>query len=115
MECIIRSTTQTTDSWCCRISIKFNKPDDDGRDITSTIPFGDFIYERSSVDLWIRRAQVAALSPHRSPMEFLTKSETELKNEVDPRRKQFSKDRVIVEITDSNSPDLDFVDLPGEL
>ena len=103
MECFMRSTTDL--QWSCSISIRSQQ---------GPVPFAPIIYDRSSVELWIRRAQAALLSPHRPHTDFLTKSEHELKNEVDPRRLQFSKQSVLVEIKDPQSSDLNFVDLPGQ-
>lgn len=102
----MRSTTGT---WSCSISLQI---DSDGR--RTVVPFGSKIYTRSDVELWIRRAQAAVLSPHRSPSDFFKKSEQELKTGVDPDRLQFSKDSIRVDIMDPESPNLDFVDLPGE-
>lgn len=99
----------TTGVWSCSISLQI---DDDGR--RTVLPFGSKIYTRSEVEIWIRRAQAAVLSPHRSETDFLKKSEHELKTEVDPERLQFSKNSVRVDIMDPESPNLDFVDLPGE-
>ena len=111
MECTMRSTT---DMWSCSISLKFGF-DGDGKPIASPgiVPFGHKIHDRSSVDLWIRRAQAAILSPHHHHSEFLKKSKHALK-EADPQRLQFSRNSVCIEINDPESPDLDFVDLPGE-
>ena len=107
MQCIMRSTTGP---WSCSISLQI---DEDGR--RTVLPFGSTIYSKSRVELSIRQAQAAILSrPHRSEAEFLSKSEHELKTEVDPQRLQFSKNSVRVEIMDPESPNLDFVDLPGE-
>ena len=106
MQCIMRSTTGP---WSCSISLQL---DEDGKRIV--IPFGSTVTDRSNVEIWIRRAQAAVLSPHHPETVFLTKSEHELKTEVDPQRLQFSKNCVRVEIMDPGSPNLDFVDLPGE-
>lgn len=67
------------------------------------------------MEIWIRRAQAAVLSPHRPETDFLKKSEQELKTEVDQERLLFSKNSVRVDIMDPESPNLDFVDLPGEV
>ena len=99
----------TTGVWSCSISLQF----DNGGSRTVK-PFGGKIYSRSEVEIWIRRAQAAVLSPHRPEADFLKKSEHELKTEVDPKRLEFSKDSVRVDIMDPESPNLDFVDLPGE-
>ena len=106
MECIMRSTTGV---WSCFISLQIDK---DGR--RTVLPFGNTIYSRSNVEIGIRRAQTAVLSPHRPETDFLKKSEQELKTEVDSERLQFSKNSFRVDIMDPESPNLDFVDLPGE-
>lgn len=95
--------------WSCSISLQF---DEDGR--RTVRPFGSTIYNKSNVEIWIRRAQAAVLSPHRPEAYFLKKSEQELKTEVDTERLAFSTNSVRVEIMDPESPNLDFVDLPGE-
>ena len=100
----------TTGVWSCSISLQIDK---DGR--RTVLPFGSTIYNRSNVEIWIRRAQAAVLSPHRPEADFLRKSEQELKTEVDTERLPFSKNSVRVEIMDPESPNLDFVDLPGEI
>ena len=86
MECIMRSTTGV---WSCSISLQIEK---DGR--RTVIPFGSTIYNRSNVEIGIRRAQAAVLSPHRSETDFLKKAEQDLKTEVDPERLQFSENSV---------------------
>ena len=99
----------TTGVWSCSISLQF---DEHGR--RTVRPFGSTIYNRSNVEIWIRRAQAAVLSPHRPESDFLKKSEQELKTEVDTDRLPFSINSVRVDIMDPESPNLDFVDLPGE-
>jgi vacuolar protein sorting-associated protein 1 len=99
----------TTGPWSCSISLQI---DEDGR--RTVLPFGSTIHLKSHVEISIRRAQAAILSPHRSEADFLSKNEHDLKTEVDPQRLQFSKNSVRVEIMDPESPNLDFVDLPGE-
>ena len=98
----------TTGVWSCSISLQI---DENGR--RTVQPFGSTIYNRSNVELGIRRAQAAVLSPHRPAIDFLKKSEQDLKTEVDSERLQFSKNSVRVDIMDPESPNLDFVDLPG--
>ncbi|KAF8808851.1 hypothetical protein BYT27DRAFT_7188333 [Phlegmacium glaucopus] len=111
MECTMRSTTE---SWSCSISLKLGYDGLGARlESTTIIPFGLRIHDRSSVDLWIRRAQAAILSSRRDYREFYGKSEPELKNDDDPQRLQFSKNSVCIDIYDPESPNLDFVDLPG--
>lgn len=106
----------TNDAWSCSITIQsgFGNVGSPTALMAKAVPFGPKIYDKSSVELWIRRAQAAVLSPHRNHTDFLGKTELELKGDVDPQRLQFSGNIVRVHIMDPESPDLDFVDLPGE-
>ncbi len=81
----------------------------------SVITFGATITDKADVEISIRRAQAAILSPHRPPDIFLNKTYNELKDmlEQDTRTQSFSKDVVIVDIEDPDGTDLFFVDLPG--
>lgn len=108
------------DSWSCSIEIS-NEFSADGRplDLPNTIPFGPpFIQNKGEVELWIRRAQAAILSPHRPPADFIRMSEAELKLNAkadQSRILQFSKNVVQVNVNDPSATDLSFVDLPGNL
>ncbi|KAF9482868.1 hypothetical protein BDN70DRAFT_379786 [Pholiota conissans] len=79
-------------------------------------PFGPtMIDNKGAMEIWIRRAQAAVLSPHRSPDYFLNMSDTELRENArnDPNVRQFSKSAVHVNVYDPRATDLSFVDLPG--
>lgn len=87
----------------------------DGPRSVITTPFGERITDKGDVEISIRRAQAAILSPHRPPDAFLNKTYDELKEmlEQDTRTRSFSKDVVVVDIEDPDGTDLLFVDLPG--
>uniref|UniRef100_A0A0W0FIH9 Uncharacterized protein n=1 Tax=Moniliophthora roreri TaxID=221103 RepID=A0A0W0FIH9_MONRR len=111
MECSM--INDGSDTWSCTINLKVGA--NAGRP-TSSQRFGpQRITDRGSVDLWIRRAQTAILSPHRSPAEFEDMSTDELRRilKEDNQTLSFSKDLIEIEVRDPKLPPLTFVDLPG--
>ena len=109
MECIMR---KTPGPWHCSISLR----DDDAAGVST--PFGpERITDRSSVEIWLRRAQAACLSPHRSPTEFHDMSKKTLKtlHADDPSTLKFTSRVVCLTLDDPDATDLAFVDLPGLL
>ncbi|KAJ7025176.1 P-loop containing nucleoside triphosphate hydrolase protein [Mycena alexandri] len=113
MECTMSSLAET---WTCKISLRFDY-DSLGTKLPDTlgvIPFGPTITDKRAVELWLRRAQAAILSPHLEPQDFWTKTENELRNPPpDAQRLPFSKNAVVVDLSDPKITDLSFVDLPG--
>jgi hypothetical protein len=106
-------------SWSCRIEISYEY-NTDGTPLGSnrTEPFGPaLIGDKDAVELWIRRAQAAILSPHRPPSFFANLTAAELRNNAksDMDILPFSKNVVHVKVQDPEATDLSFVDLPGEL
>jgi len=79
--------------------------------------FGPVIENKSHVELWIRRAQAAVLSPHRPRSDFLAMSESEIRENArtDTYILPFSKNVVQVSVKDPAATDLSFVDLPGKV
>ena len=113
MECTMSSDAL---SWSCTIEIRTEYDRSGTRSqAVETQSFGFPIVDKSQMELWIRRAQAAVLSPHRNPSEFLTMSENELKSLArnDPNVLQFSKNVVQINVQDPEATDLSFVDLPG--
>jgi len=115
MECTLSSSAE---SWSCSI---FLRTEFDARgaklNASATEDFGPVITDKSSVELWLRRAQAAILSPHRAHAEFLNKSHAELKAlaiEDEGVILSFSKNIVHLDVKDPDVTDLSFVDLPGE-
>jgi hypothetical protein len=116
MECTIASTSSP---WSCRISLRFDYNSETGEPLSSPhiVPFGpDRISDKSQVELWIRRAQVAILSPHVNISAFLDKTYIQLKEFMEQekdRMKKFERNKICIDIKDPEATDLAFVDLPG--
>ncbi|KAJ7853672.1 P-loop containing nucleoside triphosphate hydrolase protein [Mycena olivaceomarginata] len=111
MECVMSSSAE---SWSCDISLRFDYDSPGATMPIGTYTFGSTITDKRAVELWLRRAQAAILSPHLSYQDFYTKSVQELKNlPPDSERLLFSKNAVLVYLRDPDITDLSFVDLPG--
>ncbi|KAJ6552047.1 P-loop containing nucleoside triphosphate hydrolase protein [Mycena vulgaris] len=111
MECTMSSSAET---WSCNISLRFDYDPHGAKTETVTHEFGPTITDKSAVELWLRRAQAAILSPHLPRGDFLTKTDHELRNAPpDAERLPFSKNAVMVALCDPTITDLSFVDLPG--
>ncbi|KDR71864.1 hypothetical protein GALMADRAFT_253646 [Galerina marginata CBS 339.88] len=113
MDCTMSSNTN---SWSCTIELRRDFGTDGNRLTNPTIEtFGQVIENRSLVELQIRRAQAAILSPHRPASDFygLSKAELGANAKNDQNILQFSKNVVQVNVKDPNATDLTFVDLPG--
>ncbi|KAF8198265.1 P-loop containing nucleoside triphosphate hydrolase protein [Mycena galopus ATCC 62051] len=111
MECVMSSSA---DSWSCNISLRFDYDSSGAKKETETKTFGPTITDKRAVELWLRRAQAAILSPLTPPQDFYTKTVQELRNPpVDAERLPFSKNAVLVYLCDPDITDLSFVDLPG--
>lgn len=103
MECTILTTTG---DWSCKISYR-------RLDGTSG-SFSPLLTAKVDVDIWIRRAQAAILSPHAHPDTFKTMDYQQLRDLTNGGGiLEFSKDVVVVDIEDPEGTDLSFVDLPG--
>lgn len=111
--------SSSAQSWSCTIALRrhtsvqgnLNSPG-----APTTVRFGPEITDRKAIELWLRRAQSAILSPHvANHEEFYKKSETDLRNlmKTDKNMLPFSKDVVVVNVRDPKLTDLSFVDLPG--
>jgi vacuolar protein sorting-associated protein 1 len=114
MECSLISSAE---EWSCQISLRFDW-DKDGRALSqsSRMPFSPVLKEKSEVEIWIRRAQAAILSPHHAPAMFYTRNAEEIRDlaKTDPNMLKFSRNVVCVNIMDPGATDLSFVDLPGK-
>jgi vacuolar protein sorting-associated protein 1 len=80
-----------------------------------TVNFGPQLTDKADVEIWIRRAQTAILSPHVHPSQFHNRETQELRDaqRTDPQVLKFSKNVVVVKIYDPSAVDLQFIDLPG--
>jgi hypothetical protein len=105
------------DSWSCTIEIR-NEFDSKGDPLTP-VETREFAvgFDKSEIEVAIRRAQAAVLSPHKEPSHFLGMSATQLKAFLvnDPQCLKFSKNVVQINVRDPEATDLSFVDLPGLL
>lgn len=77
------------------------------------VPFGDLITNPTDVEIQLRRAQAAVLSPSIDPSQFLTKSADDLQA-LSRTFANFSRDVVCIDISGPELTNLDFVDLPGK-
>lgn len=103
-------------TWSCGIKLRYQYDGEDKPlDVCTTEPFGLQLSRKEDVEIWIRRAQAAILSPHLPPRHFLEKTEAELKEmtRTDIQMLPFSRNIVQVTIQDPDLPDLSFIDLPG--
>ncbi|KIY47098.1 hypothetical protein FISHEDRAFT_75009 [Fistulina hepatica ATCC 64428] len=111
MECTMSSGGE---SWSCQISLRY---DHDSKGVVLPEPrteeFGPRLTSREDVELWLRRAQAAILSPHRSKEYFYNKETVDIRPGLDSQRLSFSKNVVVVHLEDPSFTDLSFVDLPG--
>jgi hypothetical protein len=124
----------TSASWSCQITLRFDY-DGDGKALKSptSVMFGPPLTDKSSVEIWLRRAQAAVLSPHFEPQWFHGRSKEELQDmgNTDPQVLhltfyyivssalivsqvlKFSRNAVCVQISDPEATELSFIDLPG--
>lgn len=109
--------------WSCTIWLRFEYDAAGARLPTNqvrTVEFGPVIYDIDDVELVLRQAQVAILNPDKDADSFLSKTGEELQFYRTPQAfasgtLKFSKNVVVVEITNEDGVDLSFVDLPGTL
>ncbi|KAJ2932018.1 hypothetical protein H1R20_g5059, partial [Candolleomyces eurysporus] len=101
-----------TGTWSCTITLRFQY-DDKGKPLKSgkEVSFPT-IYNPKDVELWLRRAQAAILTPRADPQDFHNKSREELKG-LQAVMIPFSWNKVEVLVRDPEGADLSFVDLPG--
>lgn len=110
MECVMK---KTSGPWSCRISLRTGlEPADVANGSPSTVDFGPAITCKEDVDIWLRRAQAAILSPHRAREGFYDKSPEQLKA-PDEQRLAFSRNTIVVNLEDEDLTNMSFVDLPG--
>jgi hypothetical protein len=113
MECSLSTSAK---SWSCEIFLQLNF-DRDGKPLSSPQrhTFAPQITDKGDVEIWLRRAQMAVLSPHCHHEDFTKMSREQLKEfeQKDIHILKFSKNTVSVRILDPDSTDLSFIDLPG--
>jgi hypothetical protein len=65
------------------------------------------------VEIWLKRAQAAILSPEKKPEDFHTKSNDDIKG-LQASMLPFSLNTIDILVCDPEGTDLCFVDLPGK-
>jgi hypothetical protein len=109
--------SSTSEPWSCTVTLRFDY-DQDGRRLESSkyVPFVTKLTDKATVNIWLRRAQAAILSPNVPHVEFLNKSYEELRSLAKSDAVlEFSKNVVLLDIKDPDATDLSFIDLPGIL
>ena len=108
--------SSSVSKWSCNISLR-NEYDAQGNKHKAplTKPFGSTITNKGEVEIWLRRAQAAILSPHRAPEYWyqLGRDEIQQFTRTDTDMLEFSRNVVVVLLEDPDATDLSFVDLPG--
>ena len=112
MECMVSSSVE---SWSCKIGLRYEyKPNESIG--AKVVPFSPRLTNKGDVEIWLRRAQAALLSPHRPPEHFHDQTLPQLRVlQKDNQTLKFSRDVVYVDIEDPDATDLGFIDLPGGL
>jgi len=103
-------------SWSCEISLRFDYDDFGARlPASRTEDFCLHLTDKGSMEIWLRRAQAAILSPHLPYQSFFNKSLGDLRNatRLDTKMLKFSKNTICLNIKDPDATVLSFVDLPG--
>ncbi|KAH9917730.1 P-loop containing nucleoside triphosphate hydrolase protein [Fomitopsis serialis] len=112
MECTI--STEPTE-WSCQVSLEYDPDGIEGQ--LRRVSFSPVlkVQSKAEVEIWIRRAQTALLSPHAPADSFKTKTHQDLQalTTSDPQIRKFSRDVIVVDINDPEGTDLSFIDLPG--
>ena len=110
--------SSNADAWSCQITLR-RSVDADGYDLAmpERVHFGPLHPDKESVEMWLRRAQAAILSPHMEHDEFYGKTLEDLQEAMrnDQNVLPFSKNVIQVEVKDPELTDLSFIDLPGKI
>ena len=112
MECTMTQDEQ----WSCTISLRLEFDiNGDPYPIQETVPFGPTLTNKDEVEIWLRRAQAAILSPHIQSFDFHGKSKEDISQlqKTDKHMKGFSRNTIHVDVKDPDITGLSFVDLPG--
>ncbi|KAM6493629.1 P-loop containing nucleoside triphosphate hydrolase protein [Amanita muscaria] len=104
------------EKWSCTISLRLQF-DSNGNPYPTLLsePFGPPLTEKQDVEIWLRRAQAAILSPHVDANHFhnMSKSDLDILRETDSLMQAFSKNTIYVDVKDPEVTNLSFIDLPG--
>ncbi|KAF8335514.1 P-loop containing nucleoside triphosphate hydrolase protein [Amanita rubescens] len=114
--CPMECTMTQDEQWSCTISLRLEfDANGDPYPIQETVPFGPTLTNKDEVEIWLRRAQAAILSPHIQSSDFHGKSRDDIGQlqKTDRHMKGFSKNTIHVDVKDPDITGLSFVDLPG--
>lgn len=109
-------------TWSCRISLRIEYDASGQRaEDTHIHTFGPELTQPDEVELYLRRAQAAVLNYYNDPNSveaYANKPKAELQNTHQPKMfgavtPKFSKNTVVVDISQPDGADLSFDDLPG--
>lgn len=78
------------------------------------VKFGPRLEKKEDVELMLRRAQAAVLSPTRDISRFAQMDEEELRGLVSSKLNAFSKNVICIDLAGPDLVDLSFIDLPGK-
>lgn len=97
-------------AWSCEIRLQFLYDESGGVMASPKIVPFQTVADPKAVEIWLKRAQVAILSPDTDATVFHNKSSEELKA---LQTLPFSKNTIEILVRDPEGTDLCFVDLPG--
>lgn len=98
-------------AWSCEISLQFSYDSKGGDKIPPNTVFFQKVSRPKDVEIWLKRAQAAILSPHIDPDHFHDMTNDELRSQ---KTLPFSYNTIELVVRDPEGTDLCFVDLPGE-
>lgn len=108
--------SSSSDTWSCRISLRFDYDDKVPLPASTTHEFGPILTNKNQFEICVRRAQAAVLNSHLPHDTFVRKTVQDLNDATQSDLcLKFSKNTVCVDITDPEATSLSFADLPGVL
>ncbi len=113
MECRL---SHAPNEWSCQIKIRWEYHEGFRiRGQVHEVDFGPRLFDKSQVELMLRRAQAAVLNPSLPLSTFIRMDEKALLRPTDPPSVDFSRNVVCIELSGPDLADLSFVDLPGTI
>ncbi|KIL59206.1 hypothetical protein M378DRAFT_111256 [Amanita muscaria Koide BX008] len=114
--CPMELSMTQDNTWSCKISLRLEyDANGDRYPSLQSEQFGPTLTDKAEVEIWLRRAQAAILSPHLTSSQFYDKSREDLADmrDTDSRVHPFSKNMIHIDVKDPEVTGLLFVDLPG--
>ena len=114
----MQCTMTRAEKWTCEIEIEWRYDAQhnelDPANVKRTA-FSPILFDKSRVELWIRRAQAAVLSPHRSWDDFtrMTPEQMRVSAKDDIDTLPFSRNTIHVTLRDPEATELSFVGWVG--